>query len=603
MVNWNRFGILGGRQLASVFSMVLFCVGNAYGAFEPKAEYRSVITTDPEVEQQFSFLFQEHKPQVNQVTEGVYLARGFGQGNAVVVEGDDGLVIFDVGDSYEHGKAMLAAVREHTNKPIKAVVYSHFHFDHIFGSKAWVEAADKDVQIIAHESTVRYLNERVSALAPRTDWGLSMQFGLHLDERCEVGDGPLCSGVKGIQFPRVGSTKGHKRHVIYPNRTFRDRLKLDIAGIDIELIHSPSETPDNILLWLPKQKTILTGDSLTPTLPPIFTARGQRVRDPEGYLQSVDLMRSLQPEHVVPSHGPAYSGPQAKQVLVNYRDAVAFMYHQTVRLINQGKGPEEIASELKLPSHLVDHPLLGQWYNDLQTNIRGIYGYLAGHYNDVAEMPLLSPQEADFNMIALAGGPEPYLQKLQEAYNRGDYVWVARAASHLIRMEPDNQAVKDLKASALRVLAAQTRAGSHRHFYLQHAAALEGLIEIPVVARFTTDDVSTVPVATLVKQLPFRLNMERAAAQRGRFSIAISDSKEQFVVELRNGVAEVLPATPNQQKDISMGHIAMDSEAFRLFYIGLLSLDKGFANGEMTGHNDKAHTFFQLFDWPNQSGS
>jgi alkyl sulfatase BDS1-like metallo-beta-lactamase superfamily hydrolase len=404
--------------------------------------------------------------------------------------------------------------------------------------------------------------------------------------------------VKGIQFPRVGSVKGHKRHVIYPNRTFRDRLELDISGIEIELIHSPSETPDNILLWWPEKKTILTGDSLTPTLPPIFTARGQRVRDPEGYLESIDLMRSLQPEHVVPSHGPAFSGQLAQQVLMNYRDAVAFMYHQTVRLINQGLGPEEIATRLRLPPHLADHPLLGQWYNDLQTDIRGIYGYLVGHYRDVAEMPLLSPEVADFNMIALAGGPESYLKKLQDAYGRGDYVWVARAATHLIRMEPENQAAKDLKAAALRVLAARTIAGSHRHFYLQHAAALEGLIEIPMVARFAADDASTVPVATLIKQLPFRLNAERAVGLEGRFSIAMTDSNESFVIEQRNGVAEVLSGTGVEPIDISM-----DSRAFRLFYIGMLSLETGFAEGEMTGNRAKAKSFFELFDWPRQTGS
>lgn len=584
------------RRSVAVLLLLTIHTGGVLAEFEAKPEYQSVINTDPVIAGQFSYLFQESKPQVNEVTEGVYLARGFGQGNAVMVVGDDGVVIFDVGDSYEHGKAMLAAFREHTDKPIKAIVYSHFHFDHVFGSKAWVEAADPDVQIIAHESTVRYFDERVSALAPRTDWGLSMQFGMHLDETCEVGEGPLCSGVHGIQFPRVGSTKGHKRHVIYPNRTFRDRLVLDIAGLKIELIHSPSETPDNILLWLPEKKTILTGDSLTPTLPPIFTARGQRVRDPEGYLKSLDLMRALQPEHVVPSHGPAFSGPLAQEVLVNYRDAVAFMYHQTVRMINQGLGAEEIASRVRLPTHLAESPLLGQWYNDLQTDLRGIYSYLVGHYHDVAEMPLLSPEVADLNMIALAGGPEPYLRRLQAAYDQGHYVWAARAATHLIRVEPDNQAAKDLKAAALRVLAARTRAGSHRHFYLQHAAALEGLIDIPMVARFSTDDVSTVPVATLVRQLPFRLNMDKAVSQKTRFSIAITDSNENFVIELRSGVAEVLSGKGDWPADISM-----DSQTFRLFYIGLLSLQTGFLEGNMIGNKADAQAFFALFDWPQQS--
>lgn len=599
MVNRKRYLAWRIGRIGTALLLLILHSSVVYAEFEPKAEYQSIIATDPKISQVFRQLFLGmNKPQIDRVAEGVFLARGFGQGNAVILEGEDGVVVFDTGDSYEHGKAMLAAFREHSTKPIKAVIYSHYHFDHVFGCKAWVEAADEDVQIIAHESTVRYLNERVSALAPRTDWGLAMQFGMYLDENCAVGEGPLCSGLMGIQFPRIGSAKGHKRHVIYPNRTFRDRLKLDVAGIQIELIHSPSETPDNILVWWPAKKTVLAGDALVPTLPPIFTARGQRVRDPEGYLKSMDLMRSLQPEHVISSHGPAFSGPAAQEVLTNFRDAVAFMYHQTVRLINQGLGPEEIAERLRLPPHLANNWALGQWYNDFQTQIRGIYGYLVGHYRDVAEMPLLSPEVADSNMIALAGGPKPYLQKLQEAYERGDYVWVARAASHLIRTEPDNQAAKDLKASALRVLAARAIAGSHRHFYLQHAAALEGLIEIPMKARFTLDSVSIVPVASLIKNLSFRLSAEEAVEQRSRFSMAITDSNEKFVIEQRNGVAEVRSGTGDEPVDLSM-----DSQAFRLFYIGKLSLETGLAEGRMTGDKAKAQAFFDLFDWPGQGES
>ena len=447
---------------------------NPQSEFEPRDEYKSVITTDPSVGEKFNLLFQfQTNSGVDQVTEGVYLARGFGQGNAIMVEGDDSVAIFDVGDSYEHGKAMLEAFREYTDKPIKAVIYSHYHFDHVFGSKAFVESADEDVQIIAHDSTIRYLNERVSALAPRIDWGLAMQFGQKLDETCEVGEGPLGSGVNGIQFPRIGSIKGHKRHVIYPNCTFRDQLELEVGGVRIVLFHSPSETPDNILLWIPDKKTLLSGDTLTPVMVPIFTARGQRVRDPEDYIASIDLIRSLNPEHVVPSHGPAFSGKDADVLLTNYRDVVAFMYHQTVRLINQGLGPEQIADKLKLPPHLADNLFLGEWYNDVQSNIRGIYSFLVGHYADVAEMPLLSPEIADKNMIDLAGGPSAYLNKLEAAYERGEYAWVARAATHLIKQEPDNQSAKKLKASALRALAAQTTAGAHRHF-LSTACSLPG---------------------------------------------------------------------------------------------------------------------------------
>jgi len=588
----RRFRKSAFKALTALLLLFL-TAGSLYAEFKPKSEYKSVITTDPATKELFSTIFLGmNKPQVNEVTEGVYVARGYGQGNAIMLEGDDGIVIYDMGDSYENGKAMLAEFRKITDKPIKALIYSHYHFDHIFGAKAWADDAGEDVQIIAHESTVKYLNERVSALAPRTDWGLAMQFGMYLDETVSVGEGPLGSGLMGIQFPNIGSAKGHQRHIIYPTRTFNEEvLELDIAGMEIQLIHTPSETEDNIILWMPDKRVVLTGDAWAPTLPPLFTARGQRVRDPEGYLNALDLMRSLNPEHVVPSHGFPLSGPEGIGVLTNFRDAIAYIYHQTVRGINQGMGAEEIAAELELPPHLANNMLLGEWYNDLQTQVRGVYSFLVGHYSDVAEMPLLEPDEEDSNMIALAGGPKRYFRKLKKAYDRGDYVFVARASSHLINLQPDNQEIKDLKAAALRALAGQVVAGSHRHFYLQHAAALEGHIDIPVRSNLTPGSVAGVPVSSLIRNLPFRLNAEKAVDLRNSMTIGISDTGETYTIDMRNGVAEVKAA----DKDADL---TMDSRGFRLFYIGQLSLDEGFASGNFSGDKALAVEILSNFDRP-----
>ena len=60
----------------------------------------------------------------------------------------------------------------------------------------------------------------------------------------------------------------------------------------------------------------------------------------------------------------------------------------------------------------------------------------------------------------------------------------------------------------------------------------------------------------------------------------------------------MLSGTGDQPIDLSM-----DSQAFHLFYIGMLSLETGFAEGDMTGNAAKARSFFGLFDWPRQAGS
>jgi len=168
MVIRNKLKALIIGQVLALLALLLVNISDSEAGFEARPEYRSIIATDPAVNEQFKYLMHESRPRVDEVTEGVYLARGFGQGSAVMVEGDDGVAIFDVGDSYEHGQAMLAAFRKHTDKPIVAIIYSHFHFDHIFGGKAWAEAAVEDVQIIAHESTVRFSEDDVSTVPVAT---------------------------------------------------------------------------------------------------------------------------------------------------------------------------------------------------------------------------------------------------------------------------------------------------------------------------------------------------------------------------------------------------------------------------------------------------
>ena len=73
-----------------------------------------------------------------QVTDGVHVAIGFALANSIMLEAPDGLIIVDVTESYESGKEVFAAFREISKKPVKAIIYTHNHADHIYGGKVRV---------------------------------------------------------------------------------------------------------------------------------------------------------------------------------------------------------------------------------------------------------------------------------------------------------------------------------------------------------------------------------------------------------------------------------------------------------------------------------
>jgi len=478
---------------------------------------------------------------------------------------------------------------------VTAVIYSHRHPDHAFGAAGWGVTEDMvssgAVQVFASENFVRNLINDTGVVGPiltqRTAYA-SIYVPMGPEGSVQYGIGPsFTAGEVSLFLPTQTVSSGAP-------------LKVEVSGVQLELFHAYGDAGDDeIDLYLPELRHVHGSETIQgESFPNLYTLRGTGYRDVVQWYKGVDqlLAYAQDANSYSGSHMRAWTGNGfIVERIQNYRDAIAYMYHQTVRLINRGLGPEAIASQLQLPAHLATSPVLGQWYNDFQTNIRGIYSYLVGHYSDVAEMPLLDPAVDDRNMIALAGGADAYLQRLREAHGRGDHVWVARASTHLIRQQPGNQAVRDLKASSLRVLAAQTISGSQRHFYLQHAAALEGLIDLPVRARFRADDVATVPVGSLLQQLPFRLDAAAAAAVTAQLSLHITDLDEHYRIQLRRGVAEVQSGQGDGAADLSL-----DSETLRLFYIGEMPLAEGFAAGRLRGDEDLAREFFAYFEWPGQ---
>ncbi len=60
---------------------------------------------------------------------------------------------------------------------------------------------------------------------------------------------------------------------IKPNITFTDELKINIAGVDIELYHAPGETNDQLFVWLPKHRALMPGDNIYRTFPNLYTIR------------------------------------------------------------------------------------------------------------------------------------------------------------------------------------------------------------------------------------------------------------------------------------------------------------------------------------------
>ncbi|MGB5193669.1 MAG: alkyl sulfatase dimerization domain-containing protein, partial [Polyangiales bacterium] len=361
----------------------------------------SLQESDPSVSAAIERMDEEFRREVYEVTDGVYQAVGYGIANSMMIEGDACVFIVDVMGAMETASNVHAAFTKITDKPIGALIYTHNHADHVMGGLAFVP--DGKVDVYAHQTTNDYINRFASVLRPILRTRSSRMFGSYLspggpDGMENVGLGPFVETLD----PEM--TLG----LIRPNKTFSDVLRTEICGVKVELVHAPGETNDQLFVWLPDRGVLLPGDNIYKAFPNLYSIRGTQYRDVRAWVLSLDKMRALRPQYLVPSHTRAISGQdEIYETLTAYRDAIQFVHDQTIQGINRGLTPDELVELVKLPPHLAGHPYLQEYYGRVDWSVREIFeGNLGWFDGDAAGLEPVGPDERAAGMAELAGGAE-----------------------------------------------------------------------------------------------------------------------------------------------------------------------------------------------------
>ena len=491
--------------------------------------------------------------------ERVYCAVGYALANVVIVRGEGALVVLDTTESHQSASQILqdfkAAVPELADWPVAALVYTHNHSDHINGARAFVDEARLragQCQIIAHSTLMRAVSDNASVVAPILATRSMYSFGALLPA------GPQGSVSAGIGPKIINSQVSF----LPPTLTFDEALDITLAGVRFEFRHAPSETDDEIVAWLPEHATLLSAEVVQgECLANVHTLRGTRYRDP---LQWVDTLDALRQRHaqapvqwMVPAHGrPVGGAASIGELLTAYRDAIAFIHDQAVRCINHGASPEELADWLPaLPPHLAQHAWLGEYYGTVKHSVRQVFSGLLGWFDgDPSTLDPLPPQARAARWVALAGGREAVLQALQASEARAQSAdtepeaardeqrWIAELASQLLRTDPSDAGVRQIKARALRALGLATVNTNWRHWYLSAALELEGRFEhIPFKGNglAVRDIWMAVEPRQLLRNLGVRLQAERCLDVHSQLTLDFTDRALTAVLELRRGVLQI----------------------------------------------------------------
>jgi len=336
--------------------------------------------------------------EVDEVAPGVFRASGVG--NTFVITTSEGNVIFDTGlviQASEQIRRLKAVLGDF--EPVK-IVLSHSHADHVGGTRLW---SGDNTELIAHEEFEEeqryltelnpYLHQRNRTLfpwipeTPRTLPGMDFR-GLIPDIRVD-NDIPYIFTLGGRRF-EVHGTPG-------------------------------AEGADNVVLWLPDDKVLLTGDFFGPQFPQfpnLFTMRGEKMRKPVEYMDSIDHLLNLDIETLLPSHlEPVRGADDIRAGMIKIREAVDFVHSATVAGMNAGKSLSELMVEIRLPERL----LLSETHGKVSWAVKSIWEYYATwfHFDRTSEL-YATPQSAVLSDLAGIIDADAALSLVREKLQRDE---------------------------------------------------------------------------------------------------------------------------------------------------------------------------------------
>jgi glyoxylase-like metal-dependent hydrolase (beta-lactamase superfamily II) len=257
--------------------------------------------------------------QVRELAPGIYTIRhadptdDFPDGNTTVVIGDREVLVIDTCYLPSSADADIAQIRRWTDKPVRWVLNTHWHNDHVGGNQRY-RLAWPGADVVGHEETRRMVGARVTSYVRRfiaTDSTFARQReALRLSAESGVDDTgkPVDAAARAKAAASLARLEAARREfttivVEAPTVTFEAGLRIDLGGRVVELKHlGRGNTGGDVVAWLPTERILVAGDLVDHPVPYAFAGY------PGEWIGTLDRLAALDPVLVVPGHGEVLRG-------------------------------------------------------------------------------------------------------------------------------------------------------------------------------------------------------------------------------------------------------------------------------------------------------
>eukprot|EP01036_Dinobryon_divergens_P048176 gene48176-64643_t len=282
-----------------------------------------------------------------------------------------------------------------------------------------------------------------------------------------------------------------------PTKLFLDGkvAELVIAGEPVQVAPCRTDVTDSVAFYFPERRLMVTNFLVIDTIFNIYTLRGGAFRNPELLIGDARWVESKNAEILLDIHGPTLRGRDVVvEALERSVDSIQLIHDQTLRYMNRGWRPAEIAEVIDLPPGLAERWSARGYYGTLRHNAKAVYQKYLGWYDaNPANLDPLPPVAYAKKTVEYMGGADAVIARAREDFRKGEFRWVASAMNQVVYADPSNRVARELGADALEQQGYQSEAGTWRSAYLVGAMELRnGVPKIPGGSSANADTLKAV---------------------------------------------------------------------------------------------------------------